>query len=66
MKTEMELFACHRPDVWPPSEGLAKRTAKVFYFSTLEQLSREGLWSTVWERPDGKGLKSGSGLGSPP
>jgi hypothetical protein len=32
---------------------VAKQTAKIFWFSTLEQLKREGFWSAVWLRPAG-------------
>jgi hypothetical protein len=32
---------------------VAKQTAKIFWFSTLEQIKREGFWSAVWLRPAG-------------
>jgi hypothetical protein len=30
-----------------------KQTQKIFWFTTLEQIKREGFWSAVWFRPEG-------------
>lgn len=30
-----------------------KQTAKIFWFTTLEEINRAGLWSAIWHRPDG-------------
>jgi Replication-relaxation len=32
---------------------IAKQTQKIFWFSTLEQIKRESVWSAVWLRPTG-------------
>jgi hypothetical protein len=32
---------------------VAKQTTKIFWFSTLEPIKREGFWSAVWLRPTG-------------
>jgi hypothetical protein len=33
---------------------IAKRTEKLFWLSTLEQVQREGLWGPIWLRPVGQ------------
>jgi hypothetical protein len=35
-----------------------KQTAKIFWFSTLEEINRAGFWSTVWLRPSGDQKKA--------
>ncbi|PYP90821.1 MAG: hypothetical protein DMG65_09945 [Candidatus Angelobacter sp. Gp1-AA117] len=30
-----------------------KQTQKIFWFTTLEQIKREGFWSAIWFRPEG-------------
>jgi len=32
---------------------IAKHTQKIFWFSTLDQIKREGFWSPIWLRPAG-------------
>jgi hypothetical protein len=32
---------------------VSKQTQKIFWFTTLEQIKREGFWSAVWLRPEG-------------
>lgn len=34
---------------------IAKRTEKLFWLSTLDEVEREGLWSPIWLRPVGDG-----------
>jgi hypothetical protein len=55
---QQEQFRCL---VIPSSERRAesirktvlKQTQKIFWFTTLEQIKREGFWSPVWLRPTG-------------
>src|SRR5258708_29698200 len=37
---------------------VAQQTQKVFWFSTLEQIKRERLWSAIWQRPTGDQRRS--------
>lgn len=37
---------------------IKKTTSKLFYFSTLERIKSEGLWSPIWFRPDGEDFHS--------
>jgi hypothetical protein len=37
---------------------VAKLTDKIFWFTTLENLTAENLWSTAWLRPAGDQLQS--------
>lgn len=32
---------------------VAKQTDKIFWFSTFDNINREGLWSSIWLRPSG-------------
>jgi hypothetical protein len=32
---------------------IAKSTDKIFWFTTLENIHRDGVWSPVWLRPEG-------------
>ena len=32
---------------------VAKSTDKIFWFTTLENINRDGIWSPVWLRPTG-------------
>jgi hypothetical protein len=38
--------------------AVAKHTDKIFWFATLDELSRERFWSGVWLRPTGNQLQS--------
>jgi hypothetical protein len=33
--------------------AVQKQTTKIFWFTTLEEINRAGLWSPIWLRPDG-------------
>jgi hypothetical protein len=33
--------------------AVQKQTKKIFWFTTLEEINRAGLWSAIWIRPDG-------------
>ena len=37
---------------------VAKKTDKIFWFSTLEAINRDSLWSSVWLRPTGNQTQS--------
>jgi hypothetical protein len=34
-------------------KAIQKQTAKIFWFATLEEINRAGLWSPIWLRPEG-------------
>lgn len=37
---------------------IRKSTSKIFYFTTLENIIKQGFWSAVWLRPEGEQVQS--------